>query len=88
MIFVLYVCREKRSKVLFFVLTVAVGALEALQAGVTWMFVQCAELLALVPMLLYDGRPGKWKWKYFFYAAYPAHMLLLYVIHRLLGRCV
>ncbi len=47
------------------------------------------SLLALAPLALYNGKPGKYKLKYFFYIFYPAHLVLLYgidVLLALLGR--
>ena len=38
------------------------------------------SLLALIPITLYNGKPGKYKLKYFFYIFYPAHLVLLYAI--------
>lgn len=38
------------------------------------------SLLALLPLCLYNGTPGKYKLKYFFYVFYPAHLVLLYGI--------
>lgn len=37
-------------------------------------------LLAIVPILLYNGKQGK-KIKYFLYIFYPVHLILLYVLH-------
>jgi len=37
-------------------------------------------LLALVPLALYNGKPGKYRLKYFFYIFYPAHLVLLYAM--------
>ncbi len=34
-------------------------------------------LLALVPLLLYSEKRGKWKMKYFFYLFYPLHLVIL-----------
>ena len=42
------------------------------------------SLLALIPITLYNGKPGKYKLKYFFYIFYPAHLVLLYAIDVLL----
>jgi hypothetical protein len=38
------------------------------------------SFLALAPLLLYNGRRGKYNLKYFFYVFYPAHLVLLYLI--------
>lgn len=38
--------------------------------------------VAGVPILLYNGKKGKPDWKYFFYAFYPVHLLLLYFVHK------
>ncbi len=42
-------------------------------------FMACASLL---PISLYNGRQGRFKWKYFFYIFYPAHLLILAVIRK------
>lgn len=39
--------------------------------------VQMYSLAAVPVLLLYSGRRGKWKMKYFFYVFYPAHLVLL-----------
>ena len=42
--------------------------------------------LFCIPLLLcYSGRRGKYKLKHFFYIFYPAHLLILYGIHQLIG---
>ena len=38
---------------------------------------QWYSLLALPVLLLYSGKRGKWKMKYFFYIFYPAHLAIL-----------
>ncbi|MBQ2256914.1 MAG: hypothetical protein II330_08615, partial [Clostridia bacterium] len=43
------------------------------------------SLLALAPLALYNGEPGKHKLKYFFYVFYPAHLVLLYGIDIMLA---
>jgi hypothetical protein len=37
-------------------------------------------LAALIPAALYDGKPGKYRLKYFFYVFYPAHLAILQLI--------
>ena len=51
-------------------------ALLALALGSTFK-IQPYSLLALIPLLLYSGRRGKIKMKYFFYIFYPMHLVLL-----------
>ena len=43
-------------------------------------------LLACLLILLYNGKRGKLKLKYFFYVFYPAHILVLYLIQIELGK--
>jgi TraX protein. len=42
---------------------------------------QIVASAAGLPILLYSGKSGRFRWKYFFYAFYPAHLLLLFLIH-------
>lgn len=37
-------------------------------------------LAAMIPLLLYNGKPGKYRMKWFFYIFYPAHMAALYLL--------
>lgn len=75
LIFMLYVFREQKF------LTAAAGGL--------WNFlytgtIQRYGVFSAVPMLLYNGKPGR-RMKYFFYIFYPAHLLILYGISRITG---
>lgn len=45
----------------------------ALGGGFQWLMI-----LAAIPILMYNGKPGK-KSKYFFYAFYPLHIYILYI---------
>ena len=40
----------------------------------------CISALAYAPIVLYNGRRGAREWKYVYYAFYPVHLVLLYVI--------
>ncbi|MBQ8640802.1 MAG: hypothetical protein IJ480_01170 [Clostridia bacterium] len=42
--------------------------------------VQIWCLFAMIPLLLYTGKPGKYRMKWFFYIFYPAHMAALYLL--------
>ena len=67
-----YVCRKNRIyQVLLFLLAymVATGNQPPL-----------CTLLACVLILLYNGKRGKLRLKYFFYAFYPIHIIILYLI--------
>lgn len=54
----------------------------------TWQMVQVFSLLALPLIFLYNGQKGKWPIgkpkaqyvKYGFYAFYPAHLLVLWLV--------
>lgn len=51
-----------------------------------WYYI-CGYLLGFMLLYLYNGRRGNRKWKYGFYAVYPAHMLVLVLIFQaLFGR--
>ncbi|WP_291581737.1 TraX family protein [Clostridium sp. UBA6640] len=47
------------------------------------LFLQCASLLSLIFIKKYNGEKGK-SFKYAFYAFYPVHILLLYIISNFL----
>lgn len=64
--------------------------LAALGAGLVFLTLnygvyQIFAFLALAPLTLYSGRRGKHPLKYFFYAYYPAHLAVLYIIAFLSG---
>ena len=46
--------------------------------------VRIYSFLAIPLLLLYSGKRGKWKMKYFFYVFYPAHLLALEGLYMLL----
>lgn len=46
--------------------------------------IQYYALLAIPLLLLYSGKRGKYKMKYFFYIFYPAHLVIIYGISMLL----
>lgn len=66
-------------KIAFFALGLVVLAMES-----DMKVVQTFGLLALVPMLFYNGKPGKAKLKWWFYAFYPAHLIIIWLIGMLI----
>lgn len=67
-----YICRKNRIyQVLMFLLAYMVA---------TGNQPPMCTLLACLIILLYNGKRGKIKLKYFFYAFYPIHITLLYLI--------
>jgi hypothetical protein len=63
----------------------------AFGAGLALLCVSCGgiewwSLFALPLLFFYNGKPGKYRMKWFFYIFYPAHLVLLYGISLLLGR--
>lgn len=42
------------------------------------------SLLTIPLLALYNGKPGKYRMKYFFYIFYPAHLAILYLIDMLI----
>jgi hypothetical protein len=73
-----YICRNHRIyQVLLFLLA---------YMGTTGNQPPLCTLLACLLILLYNGKHGKLKLKYFFYVFYPAHILVLYLIQIELGK--
>ena len=58
-------------------------ALVPIALSVKW--VQPYSLLALIPLLLYSGKRGKLKMKYFFYVFYPLHLAVLQGIYTIVN---
>ncbi len=50
-------------------------AMIPLSLSVGWL--QAYSFMALVPLMLYSGKRGKYKMKYFFYIFYPLHLVVL-----------
>lgn len=49
-------------------------------AVMTKSSLQIWSLLALIPLSLYDGTPGKYRMKWLFYLYYPLHLIVIYGI--------
>ncbi len=67
---------KPRRLMMFSVDLVLLAVFSHLSGSTTQIF----SLFALIPLLLYNGKPGKYRLKYFFYIFYPAHLVLLYVV--------
>lgn len=73
LIFILYWFREKdllKYIVMALILILGYGGVEIV------------GLVAIIPMMLYNGHRGKHSMKYFFYVFYPCHLLILHLIWR------
>ncbi len=46
--------------------------------------IQYFSLFAILLLALYNGKPGKYRFKYFFYVFYPAHLAFLYGLSMIL----
>lgn len=75
MILMFYIFRENKKMQTIF--TGAIAVLESLACF-------GAAVLALVPIRMYNGKRGERNMKYFFYGFYPAHLLFLYLLYKLL----
>ena len=73
----LYIFRKNRR--IQIAVVIVVGAIAYFRFG----GVQWAILLALIPMVLYNGQKGK-GFKNFFYIFYPTHIIALYLLATLL----
>lgn len=74
-VIVFYCFRRYRTKGVFLFSALNTGY--GLMGGTLQIFAAGAS----IPILLYNGTKGKYSWKYFFYAFYPVHLLLLFFIH-------
>lgn len=68
---------DRPRRLTAFAICLSALALEHWRLGSSTQFY---SLLALIPLLLYNGKQGKYRLKYFFYIFYPAHLVLLYAI--------
>ncbi len=59
------------------------AAMIPLTLSIGW--VQPYSFFALVPLMLYSGKRGKYKMKYFFYIFYPLHLVVLQGISMLMS---
>jgi hypothetical protein len=57
--------------------SIAMLALALIPLTLMWGGVQQYSFIAVLPLLLYSGKRGKFKMKYFFYVFYPLHLVIL-----------
>ena len=76
--FLVFLCPKKYGKL---ILCAIVTALDAFNTG----GIQWYALFALIPLMLYNGKRGKLKLKWFFYIYYPVHMVAIYLISLILS---
>ena len=62
------------------ILKLAVMAAGLIALGIVFKGVQMWGLLALIPLVLYNGKKGRLPMKHFFYIYYPAHLATLWAI--------
>ncbi|MBR3974475.1 MAG: conjugal transfer protein TraX [Clostridia bacterium] len=78
-IFIFYVSAQKDFliKLLFYALAIVTLSINITSSGIGFVDVELYALTALIPIFLYNGKKGFKMNKYFFYAFYPVHMLIL-----------
>ena len=78
-IFLFYVFAEKdfTARLTAYAVSIAVLSVNITSTGLYFVNVELYALFALIPIFLYNGERGFKMNKYFFYAFYPAHMLIL-----------
>lgn len=80
---VLALFAEKRKKLISLAACLLVLCIESYLAfGIP---VQIFSFAALIPLSFYNEKPGRYRWKYFFYIFYPLHLIILAGIAALLG---
>lgn len=79
-IFLFYLGRNKEGGKKYLIYFFAILMTTISITNLTVMNLQLYSLLALIPIMLYNGERGYKFNKYFFYAFYPLHLVLLYVV--------
>lgn len=79
-IFLFYIGSKKDGKQKCFIYFLAILMTATNIQNLVVMRLQLYSLLALIPLLLYNGEKGYKFNKYIFYTFYPLHLILLYIV--------
>lgn len=71
------VFEDRPRRLVMFTATLLALSIDLTSGGFIYQF-WC--LLAVPILAMYNGRPGKYRMKYFFYIFYPAHLVFLYAL--------
>ena len=52
--------------------------------AIRWGTTQVYSIASFAFIVLYNGKPGTKKFKYFFYLFYPGHLVVIYIIFRII----
>ena len=94
MIFVFYFFKDDRKKLYFWISGICIAAfvydyVPALIEDHTTLpftfFIHLCGILALIPIGYYNGKYIRSRARYLFYAVYPVHLIIIYVIRILIG---
>ena len=75
------VFEDRPRRLVMFTATLLALSIDLTSGGFIYQF-WC--LLAVPILAMYNGKPGRYRMKYFFYIFYPAHLVLLYAIDMLI----
>lgn len=86
-IFLFYVSMETDLPVRFLISAAAIALLSVniKSDKINFVEIELYALMALIPIFLYNGKKGFKMNKYFFYAFYPAHMLIFKLLANILS---
>ncbi|WP_101773389.1 TraX family protein [Peptostreptococcus faecalis] len=68
---------RKYGKFIRIVIPMAIVSILSFMSG---QLIQPLMILAIIPLLMYNGQPGRKGFKYLFYVFYPAHIYAFYII--------
>lgn len=74
--------KDKPRRLVMFAVSLIAVCIDTVQGG---LFLQFWSLLTVPIIAAYNGTPGKYRMKNFFYIFYPAHLAILYGLDWLIG---